>query len=499
MDTRANKREKLRQKGQFWTPDWVADAMIAYVLRRAGQTVFDPAVGAGAFIQAAQRHAAVSHWHFSFAGYEIDPNVLEQTLRFGSPMLDVSQITLNDFIHNPPDAVFDAIIGNPPYIRHHRLSPEVKNYLRSLSLRAMGFALDGRAGLHHYFLLLALQRLTPQGKLAFIMPADTCEGVSAKPFWQWITQHYALEAVLTFEADASPFQAIDTNPIIFFVSNEAPNSKFVWARCHQSTPSDLKTWIQSGFRYTPSTLVSIQREIVEGITTGLSRPPNHYAAETCLPLYHFARTMRGIATGDNHYFFLTETQIYQHHLSKEFFRRAVGRTRDVPFDVLDEPHLTQLDQKGRPTYLLYLDGQDKTNYPQTIQDYLHLGEILHLPEKALIAQRQPWYKMETRTPPPFLFAYLGRRHARFIRNQAEVLPLSSFLCVYPRQSDPEFLERLWRVLQHPKTLANLPRVGKSYGSNAIKVEPRALEQLPIPIEVIEAVGLSEPVQQLQLF
>ena len=26
------KREILRQKGQFWTPDWVAEAMVAYVL-----------------------------------------------------------------------------------------------------------------------------------------------------------------------------------------------------------------------------------------------------------------------------------------------------------------------------------------------------------------------------------------------------------------------------------------------------------------------------------
>jgi hypothetical protein len=34
---------------------------------------------------------------------------------------------------------------------------------------------------------------------------------------------------------------------------------------------------------------------------------------------------------------------------------------------------------------------------------------------------------------------------------------------------------LWQLLQHPETVKNLVRVGKSYGSGAIKVEPRALE------------------------
>lgn len=42
-------RELLRKKGQFWTPDWVAEAMVEYVFTNKGGKLFDPAVGAGAF------------------------------------------------------------------------------------------------------------------------------------------------------------------------------------------------------------------------------------------------------------------------------------------------------------------------------------------------------------------------------------------------------------------------------------------------------------------
>ncbi len=46
-----NEREILRDKGQFWTPGWVAEAMIAYVSENT-DLIFDPATGRGAFYEA---------------------------------------------------------------------------------------------------------------------------------------------------------------------------------------------------------------------------------------------------------------------------------------------------------------------------------------------------------------------------------------------------------------------------------------------------------------
>ena len=97
--------------------------------------------------------------------------------------------------------------------------------------------------------------------------------------------------------------------------------------------------------------------------------------------------------------------------------------------------------------------------------------------------------MEVRPAPPFLFAYLGRRNARFIRNRAGVVPLTGFLCVYPHQKNPAFVEKLWEILVREETISNLKWVGKSYGGGAIKVEPRALERLPLSESVVTDAGL----------
>jgi len=95
-----------------------------------------------------------------------------------------------------------------------------------------------------------------------------------------------------------------------------------------------------------------------------------------------------------------------------------------------------------------------------------------------LCPRNPWYNMEKRENPEFLFAYLGSRNTRFIRNEAGVVPLTGFLCVYPKSNNPEYVDKLWMVLKHPETSNNLLLIGKSYGGGAIKVEPRALEKLP---------------------
>ncbi len=143
--------------------------------------------------------------------------------------------------------------------------------------------------------------------------------------------------------------------------------------------------------------------------------------------------------------------------------------------------------------MLSLDGDPLSKVSSAVKRYLREGEARSLPERALISTRNPWYRMETRTPPPFFFAYLGRRYVRFLRNRAGAVPLTGFLCVYPRPDFAHRLEELWKLLQHPATVANLALVSKSYGDGAIKVEPRALERLPLPEAALQAAGL-EPVR-----
>jgi len=489
-------RESLREKGQFWTPDWVAQPMAEYVLAGKGGVIFDPAVGTGAFFRAAKVIASERGLPVCFAGMEIDPATLSQALKNGLDEDDIAPVKVGDFLLQPPQTKFHAIVANPPFIRHHRLDAQKKAQLRQLAIEVIGRRLDGRAGLHVYFLIRALSLLAESGRLAFIVPADTCEGKFAPDLWDWITTQFALDAVITFAPEATPFPNVDTNPLIVFIRKAPPQAQFLWVKCYRPATDSLKLWVRSGFQNASAQeLFVVVRDLKEGLSAGLSREPfsNRNASYV---LGDFVKVMRGIATGANDFFFMTVEKAKRLGIPGEYFVKAVGRTRDIPGDEITDETIETLERRGRPTLLLSLGNEDMRALPDRLGQYLREGERLGIPRRPLIAQRKPWYKMEVRVPPPFLFAYLGRRNSRFIRNTAKVVPLTGFLCIYPREGGEEYLKQIWKILTHPDTVANLAKVAKSYGDGAIKVEPRLLERLPIPDHVIKQFGF--PIQ-MRLF
>jgi adenine-specific DNA-methyltransferase len=491
-------REALREKGQFWTPGWVAEAMVKYVLRAETDHVFDPAAGAGAFLLAAKQVGALAGRSIRLLGTEVDPNALQQAREAGLSEEDLRDIEIRDFVLNGPERKFSAIVANPPYIRHHRINEVTKAALKLLAKKIVGKTLDGRTGYHVFFFIKALERLAPRGRLAFIMPADTCEGIFAETLWKWVMDTFRLEAVVTFSHEATPFPNVDTNALIFMISAAPPVGKFAWCKCKQMSPHTLKTWVDRGFPEQEDAFISsIHRDLLEGYESGLSRPRQDRHVGPVLG--DFAKTVRGIATGGNEFFFLTRERVDALGIPLQYTVRAIGRTRDIEGDEITPEALKKLEDAGRPTYLLSLDGRPGDEFPPAIRTYLKEGLKLEMNKRALIKQRRAWYKMECREVPPFLFAYLGRRSARFIRNRANVVPLTGFLCVYPKTQGRDAIEKVWRLLSHPDTLANLHRVAKSYGSGAIKVEPRALERVPLTERALSDSGLSSlPQEQVEL-
>jgi adenine-specific DNA-methyltransferase len=481
-------REALREKGQFWTPQWVAEAMVSYVLGAGSNHIFDPAVGAGAFFKAAKTLALAQGRTIKLLGTEIDPVSQEAALAAGLSSRDLVNVEIRDFVAQPPERRFSAIVANPPYIRHHRLPKETKTFLRHFGASLIGKPLDGRAGYHVYFFLRGLQLLSEGGRLAFIMPADVCEGVFATTLWRWLLGKYRLDAVITFSPEATPFPAVDTNAIVFMLCDEKPKDTFIWAKCTRPDTPALRQWVESRYRKNVSDVQVFRRSVKEALHTGLSRPPSEFVHSGPI-LGDFAFVLRGIATGANEFFFLTQDRARELHIPAQWLIPAVGRTRDVPDEIITTDTVRELQAAGRPTLLLSLDATRHEDFPDSLRQYLTHGEHLGLHKRSLIASRRPWYKMEVRATPAFLFAYLGRRNARFIRNLAGVVPLTGFLCVYALRSDAEFLDKLWNVLRDEETIANLSLVGKSYGAGAIKVEPRALERLPIPMTALQRWGL----------
>ncbi len=484
-------RVRLQEKGQFWTPPWVSRPMVSYALAGGALTLFDPAVGPGTFFVAAKANG----FSGAFRGCELHSEALEESKSHGLTSADIAGITTGDFLLTSFPKM-PAIVSNPPYIRHHRIPIPLKGDFQNRVRYELGFTIDGRAGLHVYFFIRCLQMLEERGRLAFIVSADICEGVFARTLWTWVTDHFCLDGVVAFAPEAAPFPGVDTNALIFLLRKDRPRAEFTWARMQKTDVDALELLLLHPDHAVSNESVEVcRRGVAEGIQTGLSRPP-HKPTEQVVLLNDVAHVMRGIATGANEFFVMTSDQAKERNLDQSFFLRCIGRTRDCPDDRITESRLIELEQNDRPTWLLDLPDVPISELPAPVRDYLKSGEEQGLPTRALIKSRRSWYRMEQRKVPPLLFAYLGRRSSRFILNEAGIVPLTGFLCVYPK---PQVEARaLWSLLNEPVVIEGLSRVGKSYGDGAIKVEPRSLERLAIPCSLLAKHGIAMRAAMSQL-
>ncbi|NUQ06432.1 MAG: Eco57I restriction-modification methylase domain-containing protein, partial [Anaerolineae bacterium] len=101
-----------------------------------------------------------------------------------------------------PDGGFDAVIGNPPYVRQERIQP-VKPFL------AARYAVySGTADLFLYFYERGLTLLKPEHRLGYITSGTFMNSNSAKPFRKYIHENAGLEWVANF-GENQPFKGAE--------------------------------------------------------------------------------------------------------------------------------------------------------------------------------------------------------------------------------------------------------------------------------------------------
>jgi hypothetical protein len=461
--------------------------MAIYLGSKSASSLLDPAVGPGVLLAAAKSEAKKLK---SVTAYEIDPSVIStHESQNGFAKSQITDLRITDFIADEQLLEVDAVIANPPYLRHHKIPATLKSRCQDLVYQTLGINIDARAGLHIYFLVKALSHLKNGGRLSFLVPADTFEGVFSKPLWKAIAEKYHVEGILTFAPKAAAFPGVDTNASVVFIEKAKPTGNFRWFRWIGEDPSKLSEAVRHGFndQNVEANRLGLEVSILateSAIETGFTRLHTS-EPENGVPLNEFATMMRGVASGSNEFFLMTKTRFEELGISERNFVRTIPRVRDASVPQITLEFLNQLDSAGRPTYLLSVDSE--TPIEGALKSYLDTGEELGINKGALVSMRKKWYFMEKRIPVPILFAYLGRRNNRFIDAQTEITPLTGFLCVYPKQGVDK--KKLLKALNHPSSIQELSRIGKSYGDGAVKVEPGGLRKMIIPLDALVASGL----------
>jgi adenine-specific DNA-methyltransferase len=467
--------------GQFATGPELALSLARYAHDLMGDTpvrFLDPAIGTGSFYSALSQ--AFRPMDIETAvGVELDPLFAQTAANLWG---ESGLVVVNgDFTQQPlPARSFNLILANPPYVRHHHLSATDKDRLQARLARSVPHVdLSGLAGLYCYFLLLCHQWMEEGGLAVWLIPSEFMDvnyGVSLR---RYLTERVTLLHVHRFcPTDVQFTDALVSSAVVVFRKTPPPAghaARFSFAGPIAQPRLDALVPIDTLSRSSKWTQFPSSMVLKNNDQTNLGE---------------IFDIKRGLATGSNSFFLLSETEIQNWKIPRCFLKPILPSPRHLKGDIIEA--LPNGDPDVSP-HLFLVDCQEpeervRVHWPR-FYEYLQQGRAQNIHAAYLASRRVPWYSQERRPPAPFLCNYMGRAQNgkppfRFLWNRSQATAHNVYLLLYPKgplrkamEADSELAARVFVALQRT-TPAQLLSEGRVYGGGLHKVEPRELAQIP---------------------
>ncbi len=516
-------QESRRKLGQFRTPPTIASLMASWLIDDGDERVLDPGMGACALSAAAygEKQELVDSSPLSDI-YGVDLN--ELALVMGATALNLQNhggphnLQIGDFLDFSPEDVdgeVDAIISNPPYTRHQELSEEYKKTVNARVEVELGRSVSSLSPMYAYFYYHTTEFLSPGGKLSFITPSEFLETSYGESLKQYLVDTYDIKALVLFDRDEkSKFEEAMTTSLVSFLENPEEDEEV----------EELTRIIRVDGDPDEDVLLDAIEGEIEGETdwgfinavrqddleadnkwTNLFDPLEIDTSELT-EFSELATVNRGIATGMNDYFCLTQDVVDEWDIDEQYLSKIIRNSRSVPgydyqpADWAEERddggevwllyHLTQLDADsvkpettGRDVTLsAFTESADAEGETPTVVDYLEYGmsDEIGAHSGYLAKNRTPWYVVDRRDPPPILVTYMSRGGSRFIKNETDARNLSNLHGIYLNLDFSEQeVNALLAYLNSEFASEVVRRSGRTYSSGMDKIEPNEMEGVPV--------------------
>lgn len=451
--------EVRRQQGATYTPTPIVEAMMEWAESvPPPDRVVDPGVGSARFLMQASSRFPQAH----LFGVDTDP-LATLMARANLGVLGVGDrvtVVNTDFRLLGPADCRTLFIGNPPYVRHHKISAAWKSWLSTES-RSRGLPASLLSGLHVHFFLAIAKQARPGDFGALVTAAEWLDVNYGRLVRSLLVGPLGGRSVSVVEPTAQPFpDAATTAAITTFEVGAADRS----IRVRRVDNVANLTPLEAGYP------VEKRRLLAEPRWSHLTFTPRQ-VPQGFIELGELCRVHRGTVTGANSVWI---AGAHSRGLPDSVQFPSVTRAREV----LEADGLLADAYKLRRVIDIPADlGELDLGTRRQVEAFLKVARRMGAATGYVAEHRRAWWAVGLRAPAPIISTYMARRPPGFAVNGAHARHINIAHGLYPREPMSLLLQRaLVAFLQ--KNVSQ--RSGRTYAGGLTKFEPREMERVLVP-------------------
>ncbi|HEX4103821.1 MAG TPA: N-6 DNA methylase [Pseudonocardiaceae bacterium] len=470
-----------KARGAFFTPPELCRYVADWAIRSASDEVLEPSCGQAAFLLAAGERldalAAVTGQNrggMELHGVELHRDSARQAEAFARSAGYQARVLAGDFFLVPPIARYDAVIGNPPYVRYQDFAGEARSRSREAALRA-GVCLTRLASSWAAFTVHSALFLKPGGRLGLVLPAELLSVNYAAEVRRFLMQRFARIRLALFTERVFPLVQEEVVLLLAdgYGQGPADHCELQQLRCAADLAGAaplIRTWKPDPVegKWTRSLLSTAALE-------------THVAVEQSgyfTTLQSWGETTLGMVTGNNKYFALPADRARELGLrSDELLPLSPPGSRHLRSLTFTATAHQQLTSTGSSTLLFRPPRQPS----RAARRYIQAGERLGVHTAYKCRVRSPWWRVPLVAPCDVLLTYMNADSPRLCANHAGTHHLNSVHGVYLRPELRELgIDLLPLGTLTSMTLLSAETVGRAYGGGMLKLEPKEADRLAVP-------------------
>ena len=471
-------KQKLR--GGYYTPADLATFLVRWIATINPKEVLEPSCGDGVFLDKLAQHLNDP----IVTGFEINKEeAAKATKRAAESGLSHATVTNTDFLGWAIEALhgnqelFDAILGNPPFIRYQYL-PRVFQ-LRSEEIFSH---LDCKFTKHTNawvpFILASFALLRPGGRLAMVVPAEIIHVMHAGSLRAYLGKH--AKRIVVIDPEELWFPGTLQGAVLLLAQKRdgirddaeglgifpVQGRDFIDRNPERifNTPHPINGKTVEG-KWTRALLDTKTRELLDGLLD--DRVARRFSDVASVDV--------GIVTGANKFFLVEDNTVKKYDLGA-WAHPMFGRSAHCPGIIYDDAQHQANAINGNPTNFVWFRDQSVEHCPGG-KAYIQYGErqMLHTRYKCRI--RDPWYSV------PSVYAteigMLKRSHTapRLVLNKLRAFTTDT---AYRIKVKVGTANQLVYLFVNPLTALSAELEGRHYGGGVLELVPSEIERLLIP-------------------